>query len=280
MRSLLYVPGISEKMILKALESEADALIIDLEDAVALEQKLEARSTVARLLGQLDFGSRQVFVRINGLATEWGMDDARAATAGGAIGIVIPKVESVDDVTNIAAILMSRKRARPTNRQPQIICLIESPRAVFAAREIAQSNELVKGLIFGSADLSREIGCLLSEDETELLFARSSVLLAARATGVAVYDSPHFVIADLGGLRRRSLASRRLGYDGKTVIHPSHLAIVNEIFAPTPEQIDEARRIVAAMEQSRAEGRGAITLDGRMIDQVHLTAAKKLLSAK
>jgi citrate lyase subunit beta/citryl-CoA lyase len=118
---------------------------------------------------------------------------------------------------------------------------------------------------------------LLSEDEPELLFARSQVLLAARAAGVAAYDSPHFTIADLEGLRRRSQAARNLGYDGKTIIHPSHIEIVNEIFAPTAAQIENAQRIVAAMSDAHSQGRGAISLDGKMIDQVHLAAAKKVL---
>ena len=132
------------------------------------------------------------------------------------------------------------------------------------------------GLLFGAADLSREVGCTLSADEPELFYARSHVLMAARAAGVAAYDSPHFVITDLDGLRRRCQAARRLGYDGKTAIHPAHLETVNEVFAPTDEELATAERIVNAL--TAAPGRGAIALDGQMIDQVHLAAARKVLA--
>lgn len=273
LRSLLYVPGISEKMILKARESAADGLILDLEDAIAPEQKGEARATVARALREIDFGGKEVFVRINSLSSEWGLEDARAVADGGVRGIVIPKCETMDDVTAIAPMLHTGY-GTPTGR---LLCLIETPRGVFAARALAEANELVIGLLFGAADLSKELGAILSDDEEEILFARSQVLLAARAAGVAAYDSPHFAIADPEGLRRRSLASHRLGYDGKTVIHPDHVEIVNSIFAPTLAQISHAERTVAAIEAAWAAGRGVALLDGKMIDQVHLAAAKKVL---
>jgi len=277
MRSLLYVPGISERMILKARDSAADGLIFDLEDGVAPNQKLEARATVVRSLNEIDFGGKEIFVRINALATEWGLEDSRAVVAVGAPGLVIPKCESVEEVTTVAPIMQSKYHQPIGGQTRKLLCLIETPRGVFAGREIAESNELVAGLMFGAADLARDLGSVLSEDETEVLFARSHVLLAARAAGVAAYDSPHFAIEDLGGLRRRCQAARNLGYDGKTVIHPSHVEIVNEVFAPTAEQIAEAERVIEAMEAAQAEGLGAIRLDGKMIDQVHLAAARKVL---
>src|SRR5262249_50813399 len=137
--------------------------------------------------------------------------------------------------------------------------------------------ELVAGLMFGAADLSRDLGCVLSEDETEVLFARSHVLLAARAARVAAYDSPHFAIDDLEGLQRRCVAARNLGYDGKTVIHPSHIEDVNRVVRPTPEKIGQGERGGAAMAAGEAEGRCATKLDGKMIDQVHLSAGRKVL---
>ena len=277
MRSLLYVPGISERMILKASDSAADGLILDLEDGVAPNQKLEARATVVRSLNEIDFGGKEIFVRINALATEWGLEDARAVVAVGAPGLVIPKCESVEDVTTVAPIMQSKYHQPIGGQTRKLLCMIETPRGVFVGREIAESNELVAGLMFGAADLARDLGSVLSEDETEVLFARSHVLLAARAAGVAAYDSPHFAIEDIEGLRRRCQAARNLGYDGKTAIHPSHIETINEVFAPTAEQVAEARRVVEAMEAAQAEGLGAIRLDGKMIDQVHLSAARKVL---
>jgi citrate lyase beta subunit len=276
-RSLLYVPGISERMILKANDSAADGLILDLEDGVAPNQKLEARATVVRSLNEIDFGGKEIFVRINALVTEWGLEDARAVVAVGAPGLVIPKCESVEDVTTVAPIMQSKYHQPIGGQSRKLLCLIETPRGVFASRDIAESNELVAGLMFGAADLSRDLGSVLSEDETEVLFARSHVLLAARAAGVAAYDSPQFAIEDMEGLRRRCQAARNLGYDGKTAIHPSHIETINEVFAPTAEQIAEAERIIEAMTAAQAEGRGVIRLDGKMIDQVHLAAARKLL---
>jgi citrate lyase subunit beta/citryl-CoA lyase len=264
-------------MILKARDSAADGLILDLEDGVAPNQKLEARATVVRLLSEIDFGGKEILVRINALATEWGLEDARSVAAVGAPGLVIPKCESVEEVTTIAPVMQSRYHQPIGGQSRKLLCLIETPRGVFASREIAESNELLAGLMFGAADLSRDLGAVLSEDETEVLFARSHVLLAARAAGVAAYDSPHFAIEDIEGLRRRCQAARNLGYDGKTAIHPSHIETINDIFAPTAEQIAEARRVIEAMEAAQAEGLGAIRLDGRMIDQVHLSAAKKVL---
>lgn len=273
MRSLLYVPGISEKMILKARDSAADALLLDLEDAIAPEQKLQARALVAQMLREVDFGDKEIFVRINALATEYGLEDARTVAASGAPGLLVPKIETVDEVTTLAPILHHRDR----KQTGKLLCLIESPRGVLASRALAEASELVVGLVFGAADLARDLGCVLTEGEPELLYARSQVLLAARAAGVKAYDSPFFTVADLDGLRQHSQAARNLGYDGKTVIHPSHIEIVNEIFAPTVAQIAEAERVVAALEAAQATGRGAITLDGKLIDQIHLSAARKVL---
>jgi citrate lyase subunit beta/citryl-CoA lyase len=217
MRSLLYVPGNSEKMIEKARSCDADGLILDLEDSISPEQKETAREIVARSLRDMDFGSRQVFVRINSLATSQSIEDARAVAATGKAGILIPKVEGPDEITSIAPILVS---GSVTSSSPGLLCLIESPKGVLACHEIAKASQMLAGMVFGSADLVREVGCRLTPGEPELLYARSHVLLVARATGIAAYDSPHFGIEDLDGLHLECQAARRLGYDGKTVIHP------------------------------------------------------------
>ena len=275
MRSLLYVPGSSVKMIEKARGTNADGLILDLEDSIPPEQKESARQTVAHALREMDFGGKQVFVRINSLATSQSIEDARAVAATGNAGILIPKVESSDEIVAIAPILVSGTGSAGTHG---LLCLIESPKGVLNCREIASASPLLAGIVFGSADLAREVGCRLTPGEPELLYARSHVLLVARATGKAAYDSPHFGIADLDGLHLECQAARRLGYDGKTVIHPSHIAMVNEAFDPTEAEINEAKRVVAALEEAAMEGRGAIALDGKLVDQVHLAHARKVLS--
>lgn len=276
-RSLLFVPAGAERMIQKAVETQADALILDLEDATAPEQKLEARATVTRMLRETDFRGKDVFVRINTVSSKLGLDDAREAVAAGVQGIVIPKTEDHDTVNSVAAILRSKWKKTDPGASPKILCLLETSRGVLAARELAEVDELVSGLIFGSADLSREIGCHPTEDEHELLYARSHILMAARAAGVSAYDSPHFVINDPDGLRRRCTEARNLGYDGKALIHPSHIDTVNQIFKPSAEQIEDAERLVAAMEAAHAERLGVILHEGRMVDQVHLDSARKLI---
>lgn len=275
MRSLLYVPGSSEKMIEKARGTDADGLILDLEDSIPPDQKGAARETVARALRDGGFGQKHVFVRINSLGTTHSIEDARAVAATGKAGILIPKVEGPDEVTAIAPILVSGSGAGGTHG---LLCLIESPKGVLNCREIASASPLLTGLVFGSADLAREIGCRLTPGEPELLHARSHVLLVARAAGLAAYDSPYFSIADLDELHLECQAARRLGYDGKTVIHPSHVEIVNDAFDPTEAEINDAKRVVAALEEAGMDGRGAIALDGKLIDQVHLAHARKILS--
>lgn len=277
-RSLLFVPGGSLRMIQKAQETDAEALILDLEDAVAPEQKEEARRALAQTLPEVDLSRKEVFVRINGLRTPWGLEDARAAVAGGVRGIVIPKVEHPDEVTAIAAVLQGRLHREDDRQRPRILCLIETPRGIFAARTLAESNRLVTGLMFGASDLARALGSNLTEGEPELLYARSHLLLAARAAEVPAYDSPSPAIEDLAAVRRHSQASRALGYDGKAAIHPAHLPIIHDVFSHRPEEIEEAVAIVEALAAAQAAGRGAALHRGRMIDQVDLAEAQRLLA--
>jgi citrate lyase beta subunit len=277
-RSLLFVPGGSRRMIQRAQETEAEALILDLEDAVAPERKEEARQSLAQTLREVDLAPKEVFVRINGLRTPWGLEDARAAVAGGVRGIVIPKVEHPDEVTAIAAVLQGRLHREDDRQRPRILCLIETPRGIFAARTLAESNHLVIGLLFGASDLARALGSNLTEGEPELLYARSHLLLAARAAEIPAYDAPSPAIEDLAAVRRHSQSSRALGYDGKAAIHPAHLPIIHEVFSHTPEEVEEAVAIVEALTAAQAAGYGAALHRGRMIDQVDLAEAQRLLA--
>jgi citrate lyase beta subunit len=265
-------------MIQRAQETEAEALILDLEDAVAPERKEEARQSLAQTLREVDLAPKEVFVRINGLRTPWGLEDARAAVAGGVRGIVIPKVEHPDEVTAIAAVLQGRLHREDDRQRPRILCLIETPRGIFAARTLAESNHLVIGLMFGASDLARALGSNLTEGEPELLYARSHLLLAARAAEIPAYDAPSPAIEDLAAVRRHSQSSRALGYDGKAAIHPAHLPIIHEVFSHTPEEVEEAVAIVEALTAAQAAGYGAALHRGRMIDQVDLAEAQRLLA--
>lgn len=268
MRSLLFVPGVSEKMIVKARDTEADALILDLEDAVALDRKLEARQTVMRLLGELEFGAKPVFVRVNRFDTGFGEDDAKAIAASKAFGAVLPKAERPEEVAAVSSLLADHQR---------LIAMIESPRGVLNCPAIAEASSKLTGLMFGSADFATATRARLTAGEPELLVARSRMLYSARAVGIDAYDAPYFSIPDLDGLRRDSERARNLGYDGRAIIHPSHIAIVNETFAPSEAEIAHARKLVAAMNEGLARGLAAVQFEGQLIEPLHARAAQWVL---
>jgi len=270
MRSLLFVPGVSEKMMLKARDTEADALILDLEDAVSLDRKVEARQTVMRMLGEVDFGSKPIFVRVNRFDTGFGEEDAKAIANSKAFGAVLPKAERPEDITAITGLLAAHQR---------LIAMIESPRGVLNCPMIADASLMLDGLMFGSADFSTATRARLTEGEPELLVARSRMLYSARAAGIEAYDAPYFSIPDLDGLRKDSERARNLGYDGRAVIHPSHIAITNEVFAPSEAEIVQARKIVAAMNEALARGLAAVQFEGQLIEPLHARAAQRILDA-
>lgn len=270
MRSLLFVPGVSEKMMLKARDAEADALILDLEDAVSLDRKVEARQTVMRMLGEVDFGNKPVFVRVNRFDTGFGQEDAKAVAGSKAFGAVLPKAERPDEVSAVTELLASHQR---------LIAMIESPRGVLNCPAIADVSPMLDGLMFGSADFSTATRARLTEGEPELLVARSRMLYSARAAGIEAYDAPYFSIPDLDGLRRDNERARNLGYDGRAIIHPSHIAITNEVFAPSDAEIAQARKIVAAMNEALDRGLAAVQFEGQLIEPLHARAAQRILDA-
>ncbi|MEK7832568.1 MAG: CoA ester lyase [Acidobacteriota bacterium] len=274
MRSLLFVPGVSEKMILKARDTDADALILDLEDAVSPDRKAEARQTVMRMLSEVDFGVMPVFVRVNRLDTGFGEEDAKAVAASRAFGAVLPKVERPEEVTAVVQLLASHQK---------LIAMIESPRGVLNCPAIAEASPMLNGpmlagLMFGSADFTVLARGRLTEGEPELIVARSRMLYSARAAGIEAYDAPYFSIPDLDGLRRASELVRNLGYDGRAVIHPSHIAVVNEVFSPSEEEIANARGIVAAMKDALDRGLAAVQHEGALIEPLHARAAERILA--
>ena len=269
MRSLLFVPGVSEKMILKARDTEADALILDLEDAVSLDRKVEARQTVMRMLGEVDFGAKPIFVRVNRFDTGFGEDDARAIAGSKAFGAVLPKAERPEEVAAVAELLKNEQR---------LIAMIESPRGVLNCPAIAEASPKLDGLMFGSADFSTATRARLTEGEPELLVARSRLLYSARAAGIEAYDAPYFSIPDLEGLHRASERARNLGYDGRAIIHPSHIAIANEVFSPSEAEIAQARKIVAAMQDALERGLAAVQFEGQLIEPLHARAAERILA--
>ncbi len=271
-RSHLYVPGNRAELLAKALDRGADALIVDLEDAVPLASKDEARGAVARWLEDLpEEPGAEIWVRVN--IGPRGVEDLAALAGDPAVsGFCLAKTESPDEVRAAAAVLDG------ANSRAELAPLLESASAVLAAREIAQAPR-VSRLQVGEADLRGDTGIMPGPDDLELLLVRSSVVLASVAAGIGAPVGPVSTdFRDLDRLRDSTLALKRLGYFGRACIHPAQIEVVNQVFTPTPEEIDRAQRIVSAYERSLAAGTGVfVGDDGRMIDEAVVRQARRLL---
>jgi citrate lyase subunit beta/citryl-CoA lyase len=268
-RSYLYVPGDDERKIEKALACEADAVVLDLEDAVAPNRKEEARATVARVLESEP--GKPVFVRVNAVGTEPSAADMDAVAGGHVAGLRLPKVESVEAVRLVAETLEGLRSGAT------IQCLVESALGLERAFEIATSHERVSGISLGEADLAADLGVA---DEGGLLYARSRIVGAARAAGL-----PHPVLSvytnvrDLEGLRHSTLTGKRLGFVGRSTIHPAQVPVVNEVFTPKGDEVTEARELLDRLEDETASGTGAFVLDnGRFVDRAVVESARFTLA--
>lgn len=273
-RSVLYMPGANERALAKAATLAADALILDLEDAVAPEAKPEARDRVVAAAGSAVHAPREVTIRVNGLGTSWHDDDVTAVATSGADGMVVPKVDGPADVERIAAAL-DAAGAPPTLA---IWAMIETPRGVFAAREIAQASPRLTTFVLGTNDLVKELQARFVPGRAPLMAALSAVVLAARATGTVVLDGVFNDLSDDEGFLAECHQGRDLGFDGKTLIHPRQLAGANAAFAPSDDEADWARRVIAAFDDAAAAGRGVATVDGRMIENLHVEQARRTLA--
>jgi citrate lyase subunit beta/citryl-CoA lyase len=254
-------------MLEKAGSRGADVLVLDLEDGVHPREKAGARNLVARVLGTIDFGDSEVWVRVNGFGTSWFPEDLAMASEALPAGVILPKAERPQEVSAIA------------DRLPgaALFLMIETALGVLESRLLA-AQPGVRGFLFGAADYRESIRAGRSPEETELLFARSSILHAARSTGIEAFDTPWFEYKDLEGLEASAQRARLLGFDGKTAIHPSQVPALNRIFSPTAEEIERARAIVEVMEKAFAEGRNVATLGNEMVEALHLAEARRILS--
>lgn len=276
MRSKLFVPGSRPELFPKALASAADALSFDLEDAVPENNKAEARRLVAEALSSPAFAAttKILIVRVNGLATPHFEADL-AAVAGPRLDLLnLPKVESADDVRTAAQALARLERERKLARPIGILANIESPRGLRLAAEIAAADPRVTGLQIGFADLFEPLG-IDRADAVAIHQVKLAVRLAAGEAGLWTCDAAYAAIKDLDGFRAEATAAKRLGYIGKSCIHPSQIALANEIFLPTAEEIAFAQRVVAAAAQTKA---GAFTVDGRMIDAPFIRRAQAVVA--
>ncbi|SEF30248.1 citrate lyase subunit beta / citryl-CoA lyase [Amycolatopsis pretoriensis] len=273
-RSVLYMPGANERALEKAKTIPADALILDLEDAVSPDAKEAARERVCAAAASGDYGDREVTIRVNGLDTEWHDADLRAAASAGPAAVVVPKVNSAAEVHNI-------ERALELGGAPghtKIWAMVETPVAMLHAEEIAAASERLTVLVMGTNDLAKELHAEFVPGRGPLLGGLSLCLLAARATGKVILDGVYNDVKDLEGFEAECEQGRQYGFDGKTLIHPAQVEPCNRIFAPSEEEIDRSRRIIEAFEAAQKEGRGVVTVDGRMIENLHVDNARRVLA--
>ena len=265
-RSTLYIPASKERALDKARSLDCDAIIFDLEDAVTPEEKSAARQTLAQELAKGGFGHRQRIVRINALDTEWGADDARAVADMECDAVLLPKVNGPAHIKSLTEI---------TKTLP-IWCMMETPRGVLNALDIADCPS-VAGFILGTNDLAKDIGCATGGDRSAMMTALQTCLMAARAAGIICVDGVYNAFKDDEGLKAECEQGRALGMDGKTLIHPAQLAIANAAFAPTPDQIDLARRQIEAFDAALARGEGVAVVDGKIVENLHIETARATL---
>ncbi len=263
-RSVLYIPASNARAMEKARTLSADAIIFDLEDAVTPVEKLPARDLLARAL-LADYGGRTRIVRINGLDTEWGEGDARAF-AGAADAVLVPKVGRAADLDRVAALVPGAP----------LWAMMETPAGMLNAAAIAAHPRL-QGMVMGTNDLLKDLGARTRPDRQPLMAGLGLCLLAARAHGRVIVDGVYNAFQDTAGLRAECEQGRDMGFDGKSLIHPAQLEAANEIFAPDADELDLARRQIAAFEQARAEGRGVAVLDGRIVENLHVETARARL---
>lgn len=278
LRSVLFTPGNNMRMIHKLPTLTADAVILDLEDSVPMAEKDTARIFIRDSLDYLSTGVSDIYVRVNGLATGLTAEDCEFVVQKGITGIMIPKVESRNEVLEVEKIIEELERKR--GLEPGSVVLIptiESAKGVVNAYEIASASKRVIALGFGAVDFTRDMGVSLSKEGTELFFARSYVAIAARAAGVLAIDTVFTDIADREGLIKDAMLAKQLGFKGKFLIHPSQIEPVNRIFSPSEKEIEYAKKVVQAFKEAEARGLGAASLEGRMIDIAVYKQAEDLL---
>jgi citrate lyase subunit beta/citryl-CoA lyase len=277
-RSLLFMPGSNARALEKAPLLPADGLILDLEDAVAPDAKAMARDQIAAAVAAKGFGRREVLVRINALDTPWWQDDVAMAAKAGPDGILVPKVSSVEDIASVADKL-AEFGAAPGLR---VWIMIETARGVLHAEELAaQAHDAatrLEGFVFGPNDISRETGIRMLPGRATMLSMITHCILAARVHGLVALDGPYSDIGNVDGLAAECAQARDLGFDGKTLIHPGQIEACNAAFTPPADDVAQARKIIAAFERPENQGRGAIQLDGRMVERLHAEIAKKTIA--
>jgi len=262
------MPSSNARALDKARTIPADALILDLEDAVAPEAKESARDAACAAVASGAYGRRTLTIRCNGLDTPWGRADLAAAAAARPTAVVLPKTSGAAYLDEVAAV---------TGPDVRLWAMVETPAAVFAVREIA-AHPQVDVLVVGTNDLAKELRAALVPGRAPLLPHLATIVLAAREAGVDVLDGVYNDVRDAAGFEAECRQGADLGFDGKTLVHPSQVEVANRVWAPTEAEVEHAQRVIAAFEQASREGRGVVTVDGRMVENLHVDDARRTLA--
>ncbi|HSB97561.1 MAG TPA: CoA ester lyase [Spongiibacteraceae bacterium] len=273
-RSALYMPGSNQRALEKAKTLTADSLILDLEDAVAPAQKVLAREYVVAAINGGGYGKRELVIRINALDTEWGEDDLKAVAWSQAHAVCLPKIESATQIRAVADALENLRA--PADMA--IWAMLETSLGILHAQSIAGAHPRIKVLVMGTTDLAKDLRVPHTPDRLGLLMSLSTGVLAARAHGLDVLDGVHLDLNGGADFRAICEHGRKLGFDGKTLIHPNQVADANAVFGPSAEAIDHAQRILAIWEEAQRAGMGVTLLDGKLIENVHVEEAQRVLA--
>ncbi len=277
-RSLLFMPGSNARALEKARNLAADCLILDLEDSVAPDAKAKAREQIAAAIAAKGFGRREIWVRTNSLDTPWWKDDVAMAAKAKPDGILVPKISTVDDLAAIGA-LLAELGADPSIK---VWAMIETARAVLDADKLAacarDPKTRLAGFVFGPNDIARETRIRMLPGRAAMIPMITHCILAAHAHGLEMLDGPYSDFSNKEGFAEECAQGRDLGFDGKTLIHPSQIEACNTVFTPPAQEVAEARRIVEAFDLPENAARGAIQLDGRMVERLHADMAKRTIA--
>jgi len=275
-RSVLYMPGSNARALEKARTLDADALILDLEDAVSPDMKADARAQVAAAVKAGGYGGRELVIRINALDTEWGHADLDAAIDAGPDAILVPKPNRAADLEAVA------RKVEEAGRTIALWAMVETPLAILNIQDIAgcaaHSHAPLTAFVMGTNDLAKETRARFVPGRAPMLPWLVTSVLAARAYGLDIVDGVYNDFRDEDGFRAECVEARDLGMDGKTLIHPAQLAAANEVFASTEAEVEQARKIIAAFELPENQGKGAISLDGRMVELLHAEMARRTVA--
>jgi citrate lyase subunit beta/citryl-CoA lyase len=273
-RSVLYMPGANTRALEKARSLPADALIFDLEDAVAPDAKEAARANVVAAAQSKGYGKREIAIRCNGLATPWGAADITAIAKSGADAVVVPKVESAAEVASVIGLL----DAAGAPESMAVWAMMETPKGILRAEEVAGSHPRLTLFVMGTNDLVKDMRARHTPMRLPMITALGLGMLAARAHGLTILDGVYNDIQDAEGFRAVCQQGLEMGFDGKTLIHPSQVEPCNEVFAPSAAELEMAAKIVTAFKAAQAEGKGVVTVDGRMIENLHVEQAERALA--